>query len=612
MNGSTPLASTLTSQRPRDFRVCYDSDSGSNVSTANVADARRKPWGVAPIDFTYSIETNFSLLSLSLREKETLLPSVSAAIIESVYEYDCLSQRRRKRRRQSAVSSLLTSSVSSSRRAEILSVGPGIGHEWLGECGDISFSNNNDEKNDYFCIKIRGTVVIAFDGEEHPESTIAIASDFKSVGDVVLSRIEEDMINGNYVDKINNDLLMFGLTIISMKYIDSNYPGLVAQGAFGPLNSNSGLETAMVRVDTVGMTLFSKVAIPIMVILFLLAMGLCWCAVLSCPADLFFAKTRSRNQESGDNKDEDSRNHSRSNSGREGEIGYRNNSIPFSITNIDKKNADIRRNEKYRHKGSRESSRTLSLEATLQDLSDIEVLKYGNQNPVHSMSSGNQSTMHVVDGNSHPSDTETGSSSPSVEICNDIKDDVPTGIKVDLMNVPYREVADGSLSAKKAKFNSTPIRAISSFFSKSISSTVPQGPTSTINLMDRISSCTSIPNNHCLGDEQELQPRTTTNGTNTNSTVLRYIIPTVERCNSLMEEESEPPALSRKSVPNKAGSPLSRMGSKKSAAYREYINQKILQRKAGYEQSDTSMSMQIGVKRTFTDSQGRIREMVAL
>jgi hypothetical protein len=600
MDGSTPPPSALSSPRPRDFRLCYDDGNGSNDPTSNSADVRRQPWGVAYIDFLYSIETTFSQLMLSQREKDAILTSVSAAIIESVYEYGCLPQRRRKRRRQTAVSSLLLSSASSSRRAEILSISPGIGHDWLGECDDLSSINNNDNENYFSCNEIHGTVVIAFDEKDHPESTSAVASDFKSVANVVLSRIEEDMINGNYVDKVNNDMLQFGVTINNMKYIDSDYPDLAAQDAFEPLSTNSGSSEAdMFRADPFDMTLFSKVAIPIMVVLSLLAMGLCWCAILSCPTELFFPKSR---------KNEDEDRYSKGSHNRHAHTG------------------DRKDNNNSKPKGSsKESLRALSLEATLQDLSDIEMLTYGDQSAVQSMSYGNQRSysttasrnaqssrginrfLPTVDGNFHPSDTETGSSGHSAEMHYDMKDRTPAGSRVDSMKVSHRgKVADDSLFVKKAKRNATPIRVISSIFSKS-NANPPAN-----DLMDRINSCTSIPNNNCFGDEQMLPPSTMLNRENNNSTILRYVIPTVERSNSLLEAESPRLPVSRNRTQPTARSPLSPMGTKKSAAYREYINKKMLQREAEYEQPDISIPMEIGVKRTFTDAQGRIREMVAL
>jgi len=603
MNGSTASPSPLSSPRPRDYRLCYDDGNGSNGPISNSADVRPQPWGVAIVDFLYSIDTNFSDSMLSQVEKDAILRSMSAAIIDSVYEYGCIPQGSRKRRRQTAVSSL--SSASASRRAEILSISPGIGHDWLGECNGLSSSNNNDNENDFSCNEIHGTVVIAFDEKDDPEATSAVASGFESVGNVVLSRIEEDMINGNYVDKVNNDMLNFGVKINNMKYIDSDYPDLAAQDAFEPLNYNSGAsEVDIFRADTFDMTLFSKIVIPIMVVLSLLAMGLCWCAIRSCPTELFFPKSR---------KSEDEDRYSKGSNNRHADRGVRK---------------DNNNNNKPRS-SSKESSRALSLEATLQDLSDIEKLTYGDQSAAQSMSYGNQSSYSIppsrsaqshrgvnrflptVDGNFHSSDTDTGSSGHSAEMHYDMKNREPPGRRVNSMQAGHRgRVANDSSFAKQATRNATPIRVLSHMFGQSNANRVPPVPTSTAELMDRINSCTSIPNNDCFANEQMLPPSTMLNRENNNS--LRYVVPTVERSNSLVKYESSRLPVSRSRTQPTARSPLSPMGTKKSAAYREYINKKMIQREAKYEQPDTSLPMKIGVKRTFTDAQGRVRDMVAL
>jgi hypothetical protein len=541
---------------------------------------------------------------LSQVEKNAILRSVSAAIIDSVYEYGCLPQGSRKRRRQTAVSSLPLSSASTSRRAEILSISPGIGHDWLGECNGLSSSNTNDNENDFSCNEIHGTVVIAFNDKDDPEATSTVASGFESVGNVVLSRIEEDMINGNYVDKVNNDMLQFGVKINNMKYIDSDYPDLAAQDAFEPLNYNSGAaEADIFRADPFDMTLFSKIAIPIMVVLSLLAMGLCWFAIRSCPTELFFPKSR---------KDEDEGRYSKGSNNRYVDKGVRK----------DNNNSKARGT-------SKESSRALSLEATLQDLSDIEMLTYGDQSAAQSMSYGNQSSYSIppsrsarshrgvnrflptVEGNVHSSDTDTGSSGHSAEMHYDIKNREPPGRRVNSMQASHRgRVAHDSSFSKQAKQNATPIRVLSHMFGQSNANRVPPVPTSTAELMDRINSCTSIPNNDCFANEQMPPSSTMLNRENNNS--LRYVVPTVERSNSLVEYESSRLPVSRSRTQPTARSSLSPMGTKKSAAYRDYINKKMIQREAKYEQPDTSLPMEIGVKRTFTDAHGRVRDMVAL
>lgn len=566
MDSSTSILDAVTPERQTDFRVCNGDED----------DSLRQPWGVAPIDFTYAIETSISLGSLTAAERDAVLSSLSAAIVDSVYEYGCAPQLGRKRRRQTAVS--LPSSGSVSRRAEILSISPGIGHELLGGCNDPSFSFSNG--NESFCNEIRGTVVVAFDRTKDRKSNIA-GSDFWSVGKSVLARIEEDMDNINFIVAVNDDLQSSGVAINSMKFIDSDYLDLVSQNAFTPLNwSNSD----GVQVEpTSGLTRFAKVAIPFMVILSLGAVVLCWLAAKASPKDSFFAKL----------------------------LRWR----------------ETRREKKLKQLRMKESKPALSLEATLQDLSDVEA-----KNPAHSRSYGvvthpsahplarnrvslfsersrPQSTVPITDGSFHPSDTETGSCGRSVEESPSDK------IKTETKN------ADTNKASANLRKKDTPIRALTSFFSgpSTIGSVLPE-PT----LMQRINSC-SIPDN-CFANGTNEKPK--------NGTVMRYIVPGVERTNSLIDESEGPlPAFARSNtetdltrsstlqIVNTSPS----MGKKKSEAYREYINRKMFQRNAELAQKqddqqddqpegkpDDESEMEIGIKRTFTDSQGTVREMIAL
>ncbi len=545
MDQSTSAPSLVMSRRQTDFRLCYD-DVDSLDSTTDV---RRRPWGVAPIDFSYSIQTDVASVSLTRKEKDAILTSVSAAVIESVYEYGCDPQRSRKRRRQTAVSDLPSAPIS--RRAEILSVSKGSGHEWLGNCENLTSGS--------FCSEIRGTVEIAFD-QVHSKSTGGAASDFESVGNIVLSRIEQDMINGNYVDKVNDDLRSFGRVISNMEFIDSDFPELVAQNTFKALDWS----TTDGELIGGGMTRFSKAAIPIMVILSLLAMGLCWSAIKLFPADSFLAKRRRAKEE-----------------------------------------------ENLKELRKKESKHTLSLEATLEDLEEIEARNYGDGeqirsrslvNPVSPLSrfsnvlmrarSHSPSTTNDADGPFRPSDSETSSSARSY-------DEYPEpGRRINPM-ADQEEPLPSNM-----KRTSTPIRMISSLFGNNNAMKAPPAQEPTI--MEKISACTGIPSNDCLGDGQKSKE--------SNGTMMAYVVPSVERCNSLIDQAESPHRnISRsRTVSGMGRSFLPNMGSKKSAAYKEYINTKMLQRNAECDSSDQATQMTIGIKRTFTDTSGNVREMIAL
>jgi len=707
-------------ERPRNFRLCYDDDIYSDgdsdgdgdsdseaiddddddkvdSSSSNRAATRPQPWGIAPIEFLYSIETNVSSSLLSPRAKHTIVSSVSAAIIDSIYEHDCPPhwKRRRGRRRQRGLSDLSSSSLSGlrsrsrsrSRRTEILSISPGDGHEWIGECGSLSSStdnvnandnvndNDNEDTNDndnanglLFCNQVEGNVVIGFDEMEFPGTKVGpgtFAADFKSVGNVVLSRIEEDMINGIYLEKVNSAVLEFGVSVTTMKYIDSVYPDLVDQNAFAPLGAlsrspagtpseSSGASFA--AADTTNMTLFSKIAIPIMVILFVVAMALCWCAISSWPTDWFLEKKRTSTQRKIDVGEQGGKPHKKyslnqsirkisegvranRNSGRDTgpQHSLNNVSPPASITiktKSDNAHTKRHRNDKDKHEDCENRPRTPSLEATLQDLTETERMKYGDQGAPYSISGRRgrtystlpidnsragvnrflpivvrprpHSMIRVADGssNTHPSDTETGSTAPSVGIINDEMNS-PNNYRrdrssvrnkvgfVDLSDSDSESESDDALSTKKSSAS----RGLFSSFFKNRTIEPPRNTTSVINLVDRVGGCTSGGDSHCFRDDSEMAPPTN------NNTILRYVIPTAGRNNSLLEVE--------KPMGDKATSPSSRMSAKKAIAYRAYINKKMIQRAKEFDQ-ELSIPMEIGVKRSFMDDRGYVREMVAL
>jgi len=141
----------------------------------------------------------------------------------------------------------------------------------------------------------------------------------------------------------------------------------------------------------------------------------------------------------------------------------------------------------------------------------------------------------------------------------------------------------------------------------------PRNPTSVIELVNRVGSCTTIRTNNCLGNEKD--------ETEKHSNRLRYVVTDVERSNSMVEsmDRHRPPkpraptASTKGASPNKSTSPSARMGKKKSTAYRAYMHKKMTEREEECLQPlGSPIPMEIGVKRTFTDEKGRVREMVSL
>jgi hypothetical protein len=672
-------------QRPRNFKECQQSQN------------ENAPWNdaiatVAPIEFLYSVETTTEtttdLSPLSLEAKEAIMSSVSDAIIESIYEYDCpLPQQR-------ALS--LFSSRSRRRRMEIQSISsPGYGHVWLGECissetadeGGISTSNDsrnidNDNNNnivessDINCNEIDGTVLIGFD--ENGSSP----SDFNSVGTVVLSRIQEDMTNGNYLEHINADMEKFNVTITKMKYIDSDYLDLVDQDVLASLNSGLDDVSLAAGTEQIGMTLFSKAAIPVMVILFVLAMAFCWCALMSGPAEAIFWKNNKKKKEEFDEGSEGNiyskstlhkpkakdlrytnahphKLSSRSstmdvprNSGRDGRIslkGKDDKDLPSSSYC----NGDNNNNNKRRKNHNQEEDEVLSpsLEATLKDLTEAELKSFGNESyamtrrqTFSSLPMGNtintrgnrfltiptrrsrsQSMIHAVEVSHPASDTETdydkSGCSSNVSGLHDENslDSMGTENKIDFVKVDDIQSVSSKPNKKKKprqvvhhQEQSTPPilpssrRLFSSFFTSKDNrkETPSRNPSSAINFVERVTACTSD-NIQCLGDTEEMPAPYN----NTNNVVLNYI----PGSSNPLRATQVPP------VPTISTSSSARMSTKKSAAYRDYINKKMLLRNHSLERNHSldgslyeDVPMEIGLKKSFVDERGKIREMVAL
>jgi len=616
---------------PKNFRVCQNNNSGNKAGTA-----------IAPIEFLYSVETNLSSMSLFLEAKEAIVSSVSAAIIDRIYEYDCPKRR-------------TLSSLPSSRRMEIQSISPGNGHEWLGECfslstgeggsgsGSSSSGSNIDNNINTSCNEIDGTVVIGFD-ETGPGP-----SDFRSIGTIVLTRIQEDMTNGNYLEKLNIDIQNLNVTVTKIKYIDSDYLEMVDQNVFASMNAGSD---SNLSAQQTGMTVFSKAAIPVMVVLFLLAMGLCWCALSSCPTEVIFWKNNRKKEvdeeSEGSSYSKDSRYlstlhkpkaehlsyvkaHPRHlsrlsstmdvypNSGRDGRLCTKGNDdqdLPsFSTTCRD----DVNKSKKRRNN---EEDEVLppSLEATLKDLSEAELKSYGRRQTFSTLPIGNTNTrvnrflpipirrsksqsMIYVEEGSHPSDTETdneksGCSSNGLHEDNS-KDSVIEN-EIDFVKVEDPESAYSKLKGQKRQqqqHSTHPIlpssRRVFPFFFKSINNQkgVPNNPSPVIDLVDRVTACTSS-DNHCFGDTKEIPAPD-------NTTVINYLP---------VAEVTPIPSITT------ALSPTQRISVKKSAAYREYINNKMRQRNHSMEGTvcEDDVPMEIGLKRSVVDDRGTIREMVAL
>ena len=659
---STTLTPSVSPpQRPKNYKECQHSQN------------ENEPWNdavvtVAPIEFLYSVETTTEtttdLSPLSLEAKEAIMSSVSAAIIESIYEYDCpLLQQR-------ALS--LLSSRSRRRRMEIQSISsPENGHVWLGECissetadeggssstgndsSNIDNNNNNNNNNivessgNSNCNEIDGTVVIGFD--ENGSSP----SDFNSVGTVVLTRIQMDMTDGNYLEHINADMKDFNVTITKMKYIDSDYFDLVDQDVLASLNSGlDDVSLAAAGTEQIGMTLFSKAAIPVMVILFVLAMAFCWCALMSCPAEAIFCKNKKKKKEEFDEESEgklyskstlhkpkakdlrytNAHPHklsSRSstmdvprNSGRDGRIsqkGKNDKDLPSSSYC----NGDNSSKRRKNHNQEEDEVLSPSLEATLKDLTESELKSFGKASyamnrrqtfstipmgntsntrgnrflPIPTRRSRSQSMIHVVEASHPASDTETdndksgGSSNVSGLHDENSWDSMGTEDKIDFVKVDYMQSVSSlfpSYFTSKDNRKETPSR----------------NPAPAINLVERVTSCTSV-NNQCLGDTEEMPA----SYNNTNNVVLNY---NPGSSNPLRATQVPP-------VPTVSRSSSARMSTKKSAAYRDYISKKMLLRNHSLERNHSldgslyeDVPMEIGSKRSFVDARGKIREMVAL
>ena len=340
-NGPTQAPTPVPPEREFDFKQCNPANEGTEGDTLlmnnngngdiTYSSSSNELWGVAPVDFIYSVSMNSTLTTVSgiqfdpsLGEEATqvLLSSISNAIIDSIYVNECskitdatpssnttttdatptadaiveddtgyrrrtANQLVRRRQLQQADSN------DSRRRLGIQSISPGIGHIVRGDCSAGSESNgssNNttttfegsEELEEFIstgsspsssssslCKEIYGNVIIGFDdiGEE--------SSTFESVGSNVLARIQQDMVDDLYLDQINKNMEQYNVVVTKVEYIDSNYFNKLDKGVYAPLNSADWFQ------PTTGLSTFTKAAIPIIVLLFMMMACCCWCSYSS-------------------------------------------------------------------------------------------------------------------------------------------------------------------------------------------------------------------------------------------------------------------------------------------------------------------------------------------
>ena len=338
--GPTPSPTPVPPEREFDFKQCNPANEGTDGDTLlmnnngngdiTYSSSSNELWGVAPVDFIYSVSMNSTLttssgiqLEPSLGEEaaKVLLSSISNAIIDSIYVNECsttsssnttantttdvtptadaivedntgyrrrtANQLLRRRQLQQADSN------DSRRRLGIQSISPGIGHIVRGDCSagsDSNGSSNNttttfegsEELEEFIstgssssssssslCKEIYGNVIIGFDdiGEE--------SSTFESVGSNVLARIQQDMIDDLYLDQINKNMEQYNVVVTKVEYTDSNYFNKLDKGVYAPLNSADWFQ------PNTGLSTFTKVAIPIIVLLFMMMACCCWCSYSS-------------------------------------------------------------------------------------------------------------------------------------------------------------------------------------------------------------------------------------------------------------------------------------------------------------------------------------------
>jgi hypothetical protein len=238
-------------------------------------EANEERWGIAPVGFIYSVETTKELSTNGETEK-MLLESVSAAIIDSIYNNDCSGTTPENGRRLFDRSSGERSLTSSQRRLGIQSIAPGNRNQWRGECEDVasnsgnttadtvSIARNSNGEGGIFCNRFDGSLILGFDNVGDT------GYDFESVGDTVISRIQNDMTNGMYIDRINQDLLQFDVVVTRMAYIESDYLDSTESDTSSTLNS---LNDAPQRPE---FTAFTKVTIPLLSIMAFLILVLCF------------------------------------------------------------------------------------------------------------------------------------------------------------------------------------------------------------------------------------------------------------------------------------------------------------------------------------------------
>ena len=355
------------------------------------------------------------------------------------------------------------------------------------------------------------------------------------------------------------------------------------QNSFTALNADTDSQQQQQN----GMTIFSKVAIPLMVVLFLFAIGICICALSSCSAEFMFWKENNKNEREQD--DENKRFCSKGSRSLFNRHKSKNDRLSCREDNF---NHPARR---YDHNAPVDSisirkNDTPSLEATLKDLSDTESKSFGNSSYAITRRQTFSNTpmgcnsnvggdkfvpIAIPRSNSQPMIRLVESSLPS-DTLDQSKDSVIQS-KVDYVKRVEEPLVSSMLPMT--------MRFFPSFFKNKNDN---RKESSVTNVVKSLTKCQGSNDKQCLNGVNEEMP-----ARENKSYVLNYL-----------PESSRPPI----QQPD-------RMSKKKSDAYREYIHKKNSQRIYSLEDSshyDDNSRMEIGLKRSFVDERGTIREMVAL
>jgi hypothetical protein len=223
---------------------------------------------VVLLDIMYDVETDVEDLSVELEQR--MLKSLSGAITASMVNSHCGVRRLGE----------------SSRKLELEAIAAGPNAIPLENCT----AKGTDSKS---CMRYNGDLLLRY-------SDVGEVSTAFSVGRIVIVQVKDDMANGHYIDKMNDDLSGSGVSVSRVNYVGTNYFERLEEEEEEESEQNiASIQTSdFSTVDEGGLNLLGKGMVAFATLLLLLA--ICACASL---VRTLARKAEARQEEQGQKRE---------------------------------------------------------------------------------------------------------------------------------------------------------------------------------------------------------------------------------------------------------------------------------------------------------------------